>query len=302
MRIAVTGATGFCGRYLVRQLVEQGHQCRCWYRPTSDRSGLSGVATHVEWCQGELGDPGACAALVDGCDAVVHAGLHRQDAAFRGGEGDPVAFVEKNVVGSLQLIEASRRADVSRFVFVSTCAVHERILDDRTLDEAHPLWPTSLYGAYKAAVEKFVHGFGFGDGFPICSIRPTGIYGVARPVAGSKWFSLVRSVVKNAAVHCDRGGKEVHVADVARAIDLLLTARGVAGESFNCYDRYVSQFEVAMLAREMSGSSSVITGGQTAPKHQISVEKIKRLGMRFGGADLLRQTIADMVQHLRSLE
>jgi len=300
MRIGVTGATGFLGRYLVRHLVEQGHQCRCWFRPSSDRTGLIDNPADVEWCPGELGDLRGCQDLIDGCDAVVHAGLHRQGSTFRGAEDDPVAYVEKNVMGSLQLIEASRRAGVSRFVFVSTCAVHEKILDDRTLDEAHPLWPTTLYGAYKAAVEKFVHSFGFGDGFPICALRPTGIYGIARPLQHSKWYPLIRSIVNNEPVHCDRGGKEVHVSDVARAIGLLLVAPEVAGESFSCYDRYVSQFEVAELAKQLAGSTSVITGNHTAPKHQISVTKIERLGMRFGGIDVLTQTIAELVQQVRA--
>jgi len=302
MRIAVTGATGFLGRYLVSHLVEQGHQCRCWFRSGSDRSGLLENSTDVEWCPGELGDVRGCQELVEGCAAVVHAGLHRQSSTFRGGEGDPVAYVEKNVMGSLQLIEAGRRAGVSRFVFVSTCAVHEKILDDRTLDEAHPLWPTTLYGAYKAAVEKFIHSFGFGEGFPICAIRPTGIYGIARPLQRSKWYSLVRSIVHNEPVHCDRGGKEVHVSDVARAIGLLLVAPEVAGESFSCYDRYVSQFEVAELAKQIAGSTSVITGHQTAPKHQISADKIQRLGMQFGGLDVLTHTIAELVQQVRDSE
>jgi len=47
MKIALTGATGFVGRYLVRQLLEAGHQLRCWHRPGSDRSGLDHA--DVEW-------------------------------------------------------------------------------------------------------------------------------------------------------------------------------------------------------------------------------------------------------------
>src|SRR5690606_1214457 len=111
-----------------------------------------------------------------------------------------------------------------RFVFISTCAVHDTILNDRTLDETHPLWPHSHYGAHKAAIEKFVHSYGLGQGFPICALRPTGVYGVNHPVEASKWFDLVRSVVRGETVTCNRGGKEVHAADVAKAAHLLLHA------------------------------------------------------------------------------
>ena len=94
----------------------------------------------------------------------------------------------------------------------------------------------------------------------------------------------------------------MHVSDVARAIGLLLVAPEVAGESFSCYDRYVSQFEVAELAKQLAGSTSVITGHQTAPKHQISADKIQRLGMQFGGLDVLTHTIAELVQQVRDSE
>jgi nucleoside-diphosphate-sugar epimerase len=91
-------------------------------------------------------------------------------------------------------------------------------------------WATSHYGAHKAAIEQFVHSYGFGQGYPICALRPTGIYGVARPVASSKWFDLVEAVAHGQAVECRRGGKEVHAADVAKAVEILLSAEGVAGE------------------------------------------------------------------------
>ena len=92
---------------------------------------------------------------------------------------------------------------------------------------------------------------------------PTGIYGVAHPAETSKWFSLVSQVVRGESVQCTRGGKEVHVHDVARAAELLLRAEGTAGECFNCYDRYVSEYEVATLAKEISGSSAEIQGAAT---------------------------------------
>lgn len=109
---------------------------------------------------------------------------------------------------------------------------------DRTcvfLQRLDPLWPTRHYGAYKAAIEKFVHSYGFGQGYPICALRPTGVYGVARPIRNSKWHGLVSAVVRGETVQCSRGGKEVHASDVAKAAGILLTAEGTAGEAFNCY-------------------------------------------------------------------
>src|SRR5262245_47748425 len=179
MRVAITGATGFLGRYVVRQLAAAGHSLRCWHRPGSDCSDLEGV----EWLPGELGDGDAARALVRGADALVHAAVQWQGPRNRGSgsHGDPDVFLGVNLTGSLQLFRAALEAGVGRCVFVSTCAVHEVILDDRPLDETHPLWPTSHYGAHKAALEKFVHSFGLGQGWPICDLRPTGIYGLAQP-------------------------------------------------------------------------------------------------------------------------
>jgi nucleoside-diphosphate-sugar epimerase len=297
MRVALTGVTGFIGRYIVKHLLEQGHTLRCWYRSSSNRDGFDD-ASDLEWVEGDLGDAGSSEALVEGCDAVVHAALYRPGMGFRGTEGDLVEFVQKNVVGTLALIESARGAGAGRFVFISTCAVHEKILDDRPLDEAHPLWPSSHYGAHKAAIEKFVHSYGLGHEYPICALRPTGVYGVAYPAQDSKWYVLVSAVVHGQTVHCSGGGKEVHAADVAKAVGILLAANGITGEAFNCYDRYVSEYDVAMYAKQLSGSTAQILGEPKQPKHQIATDKIRGLGMEFGGDELLKQTVAELVQNV----
>src|SRR5262249_43658710 len=159
-----------------------------------------------------------------------------------------------NLMGSLRLFQAARGAGVSRFVFISSCSVHEVILDDRPLDETHPLWPTSHYGAHKAAVEKFVHSFGLGASWPICALRPTGIYGLAHPARDSRWFDMVGQVLRGEPIATAKGGKEVHAGDVATAVDLLLRAdpQKIAGQAFNCYDRYIAEEEVARIARELT--------------------------------------------------
>lgn len=299
MRIAVTGATGFLGRYLVRHLAEAGHRLRCWYRPSSDRTGFEASADAIEWLPGTLGDAGATTALVQGVDAVVHAALEwpRQGGFRSSGQDDLLGFLQANLMGSVRLFQTAHAAGVARFVFISTCAVHEVILNGRPLDETHPLWPTGHYGAHKAALEKFIHSFGLGQHWPICALRPTGIYGLAHPPTASKWYDLVGQVLHGEPIASPKGGKEVHAADVARAVGVLLQAdaAAVAGQAFNCTDGYIAEQEVAQIAKELTGSSSSIADLKRGPKNQIDTTKLRALGVQFGGQSLLRRTVTELV-------
>ena len=301
MHIAVTGATGFLGRYLVRQLVAAGHRLRCWYREGSDRTGFETSAHAIDWLAGGLGDDAAAEKLVQGVDALVHAAVQWEGPRNRGSgsHGGADVFFGLNLSGSLRLFQAAFAAGVGRCVFVSSCAVHDVILDDRPLDETHPLWPKSHYGAHKAALEAFVHSFGLGQGWPICALRPTGIYGLDHPARDSRWFDLVGQVRRGEPIAAPKGGKEVHAADVARAVELLLKAdaREIAGQSYNCYDTYVAEEQVARIAKELTGSRSEIATLNRGPKHQIDTQKIRRLGMTFGGEPLLRRTIAELLEN-----
>ncbi len=295
MHIAITGATGFLGRYIVHHLARSGHRCRCWFRPNSDRGGFETLADSLEWVPGALTDSDSMKILTEGADAVVHAALDRPGMGFRGAEGDLATFVERNVLATIRLIETARTAGVARFVFISTCAVHEVILDDHRLDETHPLWPMSHYGAHKAAIEQFVYSYGLGTGYPICALRPTGIYGAARPISASKWYDLVHAVSRGEPIRSARGGKEVHAEDVAQAVTILLTAEGIAGQAYNCYDQYIAEQEVAAIAKEITGSASVIEPLNKGPKHQIETSKLRALGMLFGGRSLLERTVRQLL-------
>ena len=100
---------------------------------------------------------------------------------------------------------------------------------------------------------------------------------------------------------CQRGGKEVHAADVARAAGVLLQAdeNAISGEAFNCYDRYISEYDVTTLAKQLAESPSRIAGEQTRPKHQIVTDKLRAVGMEFGGDALFEKTIGELVEAAR---
>jgi len=304
MLIAITGATGFLGRYVVRQLAGAGHRLRCWFRSQSNRDDFQDVADSVEWLPGRLGDDVAARQLVKGMDALVHAAVQWEGPRNRGhgSHGDEGVFFGANLTGSLQLFQAAVDASVSRCVHISSCAVHDVILGDRPLDETHPLLPKSHYGAHKAALEAYVHSFGLGQGWPICALRPTGIYGLAHPPESSRWYDIVLQVLRGAPFASSKGGKEVHALDVARAIELLLKVdvTGISGQAYNCYDLYVAEQDVARIAKELAGSRSDIADLNRGPKNQIVTNKLRALGMSFGGELLLRRTVQDILHAVKT--
>jgi len=297
MKIALTGATGFVGQALLKLLNAEQITVKAWHRSDVPKE-LSSLYPGVEWSRGELGDHQSVIKLLKDCDTVVHTALFRPGDSWSVDGENIREYLEKNFMGTIDLIDQACKLGVKRFVLFSTCAVHDKILIDRKLDEAHPLWPKSHYGAHKAALEKFVSSYGQSKDLEICALRPTGIYGLKQPIEKTKWYSLVSDIAKEKEVTCSRGGKEVHVADVAKAtMTLLRTKENISGESYNCYDRYISEWDVAQIAKELLGSSSKILGEQTTPKHQIETSKIKNLGMEFGGEPLLRETIEQMIQN-----
>ena len=118
------------------------------------------------------------------------------------------------------------------------------------------------------------------------------------PAAKSRYFDLVGQVIRGEPIQTARGGKEVHAADVARAVELLLNAdtAAIAGQAFNCYDFYIAEQHVARIAKELTGSASAIADLNRGPKHQIETGKLRSLGMKFGGEPLLRRTVAELVE------
>src|SRR5467141_3423460 len=118
MQIALTGATGLVGRYVVRRLAAAGHRLQCWYRPGSDRSGFHDAARAIEWLPGELGDRAGFGPFVRGMDALVHAAVQWEGPRNRGrgSHGAASVFFGANLTGSLELFQSALDAGVARCV------------------------------------------------------------------------------------------------------------------------------------------------------------------------------------------
>jgi nucleoside-diphosphate-sugar epimerase len=296
--VAVTGATGYAGQYVVKRLMEAGASVRAWRRPTSD---LSGMPPDIDWVEGDLVTPASAEALLEGADALVHAALHHVPGRYRGGEGDDLAgFIEANVGGSLRLLAAARASGVQRCVVFSTRAVFgapqvaEPILDDE------PPRPDTHYGAAKAALEAFVRSLGLAEGWPVAVLRPTGIYGVISPVERSKWFDVVARAMKGETV-APRVGSEVHGGDVAESVWRLLQAdsEAIAGRAFNCSDLVVSTRDIVELVQKIKEVAGPLPDEPPKPTNVMASLGLEALGLRFGGRELLEKTVAELVEIVR---
>jgi nucleoside-diphosphate-sugar epimerase len=182
--IAITGAAGYVGRFVVAELQQRGMHIRALARPQTDRGGFNQT---LEWITGDLRSVEAIHQLVQGVEAVVHLAYEHVPGQYRNGEGDNLpAWLEANLNGSLRLLQTAQQAGVQRFIFLSSRAVFSRTEPGQALDELHPLSPDSHYGAYKAAVEAFMQSFAHTSSMATCSIRATGIYGLTYPLQRSK--------------------------------------------------------------------------------------------------------------------
>lgn len=295
MIVAVTGATGTVGQFIVNHLLEGGATVRAWRRPASEVGALS---RSIEWIEGDLGDAASGAALVAGADALVHAALQHAPGRYRGGEGDDLAgFVETNVGGGLALLAAARAAGVERCVVLSSRAVFGEPHVAGPIADGEAPRPDTHYGAAKAALEAFVRSWGLGEGWAVAALRPTGVYGLVEPVERSKWFDVVTQALAGEPVAA-RAGSEVHGRDVARSVARLLEADAgaVAGRAFNCSDIVVSTRDVVALVQRIARLTGPLPEAPPAPANLMSSDGLAALGVAFGGMPLFERTVAELVE------
>jgi nucleoside-diphosphate-sugar epimerase len=286
MLVALTGATGFIGSRTAEALARQGHEVRALVRPTSRRERVERFVS--EWREGDFYDPQAQAGLVAGADAVIHNAVDWDTLRHAPELGN----FRKNVLGSLGLLEQARLAGVGQYIFVSSVAVYNEILPSAggRIDETHPTWPGSVYGAYKAAVEPHLKAYRQTYGMNTSAWRPAAVYGVDPDLKRSQWYDLIKTAKDGGRVETEKGGKITHVQDVADALALAVGDEGVAGEFYNLVDGYMYWQVAAEIAKDVTGlNAEIVDRKGTGPKNQFDCAKAIAFFERHGDRTALRR-------------
>jgi UDP-glucose 4-epimerase len=176
-RWLVTGGAGFIGSNLVHRLARDGHAVRVLDDfSTGGRSNLAGLP------EGDLRDPRDVARAVKGAEIVLHQGaVPSVPRSIK----DPATTTEVNVLGSVHLLEAARRAGtVKRVVLASSSSVYG---DSPTLPkvESMPLLPLSPYAASKAAMEGYARAFSASHGLEVTILRYFNVFGPRQDPKGA---------------------------------------------------------------------------------------------------------------------
>jgi len=231
----ITGGAGFIGSHIVRALLEQGDFVRVLDNfSTGKRENIEGLK--VELLEGDLRDPAAIAAAVQGVDYIFH------EAAFVSvpqSMEDPLPCFEINQRGTEFLLEAARKVGVKRVVLASSAAVYGDS-DAMPLDEQTPLRPLSPYAVSKRVDELYAEMYTRSFGLDVVALRYFNVYG-PRQRPDSMYAAAVpiftRRLVdgKSVTIYGDGGQTRdlVYVGDIVRANLAASEHPAAPGQVFN---------------------------------------------------------------------
>lgn len=288
MNILVTGGAGYIGSMLVPMLLAKGDRVRVLDSLLHGGQSLLGAWAHpcFEFRLGDIRDLDTVRDALEGVDAVVHlAAIVGDPACAR----EPESARAVNLDASLALLDASKRAGVSRFVFASTCSNYGRMADaEQYVDERSELRPISLYAETKVAVERAMLDDGDGR---MCKtlLRFATVFGVSPRMRFDltvNEFTLDLLTKRHLVVFGEQFWRPyIHVRDAARAVDTVLSSPGerVYNEVFNVGstgENYQKQQLVALMRPYAPDASVEFVHRKEDPRdYRVCFAKIKeRLG------------------------
>ena len=218
-KVLVTGSAGFIGSHLTERLVKEGATVRAFHHYNSmGRRGwleTSEVADDIEFFAGDIGDALAVREAVKGCDYVFHlAALIGIPYSYYA----PDAYIRTNVIGTLNIVQAAREADVKRVLHTSTSEVYGTALV-APITEEHPLQGQSPYSASKIGADKIAESYYLSFGTPVVVCRPFNTFGPRQST---------RAVIPTIITQC-LAGKDVKLGSLTPTRDMNFVSNTVEG-------------------------------------------------------------------------
>ena len=264
MKVFVTGATGFIGGHVVKDLRDRGDGVVCLVRDPGRAQDL--VALGCELVAGDLGDDAAIRAGMDGCDAVIHGA-----AVYEVGipKSERTAMYDANVLGTERVLRAALKGKIPKVVYISTVGAfgntHGEVVDETY---RHPGGEhTSYYEETKVQAHQIAQRL-IDEGLPCVIVQPGGVYGPDDHSAiGTQMNQFLAGRMPMIAFP-DLGMNMVHVDDVAAGV-LLALDKGTVGES------YVLGGQITTM-RELIETLAKVTD-RKAPKRAMPTPLLKAL-------------------------
>jgi NAD dependent epimerase/dehydratase len=254
-KILVTGADGFIGSHLTEALVRAGHSVRAFvlYNSFNTWGWLDHCAGDVkgqfEIFAGDVRDPNGVRAALKGCDAVLHlASLIAIPYSYH----SPDTYVDTNIKGTLNVIQAARDLEIGRIVHTSTSEVYgtARFVP---ITEEHPLQGQSPYSATKIGADQIALSFHKSFGTPVTVLRPFNTYG-PRQSARAVIPAIITQIatgkrrIRLGAIHPTRDFN--YVADTVAGFVEALSCPAAVGEVINLGSNY--EISIGDTAREIA--------------------------------------------------